>query len=1002
MSLLDEWGAGETISGQEGFLSDEDGFEVVSSPTTGPTADAAMFSLETVERQIARGRGQVTAVAAASDSIVVGTSRAFLIRYDFSQGSAPVAELELSKAADASVRTIFVDPAGNHTLVALQIGAACETQYMHARWKKARVLNKLKGVSLTAVGWHWQRVQDVTTGEMLVGSEGGLLHEVVLEEKEKKEKSVKQVYSLGEAAQAICSVQQHPLPDGRLAVLLATPARLFVFVGAGTGSLEALFAAYPQPAAELTNCLEAPGSPTASQLQLFSRPGTKQAERFAWLAGSTIYHGSLAPAKSGLALGHELELLGQVQQLDVPPAGLPPPLTIISMAVTQFHIVLLQPAKLQAINHVSGQLAQEVPLTSRGGLASPGRAVGLTTDEAAGATYLVAGDGLYELSVHDEGRNMWRIYLGKQDYSNAFRNCRTQAQRDTVNIAEAEAAFSAGRLRDAARLYGKVTAALPSFEEVALKFVEVGGTEALQVFLQTKLDTLGHEDKAQATMVASWLTELYLDHINRALLEEAGEAAAAAHGLTEQLRAFLRANVDVLDVNVTISLLAGYGRMDDLMHYATYRHDNEAVVEYLMARGEASRALAVLRHPNVSQELFYKFAPVLMASAPRETVDAWMTGVPALDPRRLLPALMRFGEVAASAECQAEALRYVHHCIGRLQTTDPAVHNLAVALISLQNDEAELLEYLNTSRDLLGRPLYDPQFALRLARQRGRLQACVLLFCELAMYEDAVALALTFDLSLATAVAMRPEEEEALQRKLWLAIARDIISQQPGEGQDEPPGHNIKKINEFLREAGGLIKIEDILPLFPDFVQIDNFKDAICQSLEDYNQQIEHLKGEMEDATRIADALRRDMAALEQRTATLDLSEPCARCQRAVGDAPPASAGPSGGAVPRFYLFPSGNAFHGVCAGAEVMDLVAPSQRARIQTLLTRLSQVSEGADMAPALKDAAAERVETLRKQLDEQVAAEDPYCGETVIRNIDKPFIMEDEVDIIRSWEI
>lgn len=69
-------------------------------------------------------------------------------------------------------------------------------------------------------------------------------------------------------------------------------------------------------------------------------------------------------------------------------------------------------------------------------------------------------------------------------------------------------------------------------------------------------------------------------------------------------------------------------------------------------------------------------------------------------------------------------------------------------------------------------------------------------------------------------------------------------------------GQSIAQVNEFLRETGGLVKIEDILPLFPDFVQIDAFKDAICQSLEDYNQHIDQLKSEMADATRIADALR--------------------------------------------------------------------------------------------------------------------------------------------------
>jgi len=41
-----------------------------------------------------------------------------------------------------------------------------------------------------------------------------------------------------------------------------------------------------------------------------------------------------------------------------------------------------------------------------------------------------------------------------------------------------------------------------------------------------------------------------------------------------------------------------------------------------------------------------------------------------------------------------------------------------------------------------------------------------------------------------------------------------------------------------------------------DEMQVDAFKDAIHASLSDYNEQIEALKTEMSDATRIADALR--------------------------------------------------------------------------------------------------------------------------------------------------
>lgn len=47
---------------------------------------------------------------------------------------------------------------------------------------------------------------------------------------------------------------------------------------------------------------------------------------------------------------------------------------------------------------------------------------------------------------------------------------------------------------------------------------------------------------------------------------------------------------------------------------------------------------------------------------------------------------------------------------------------------------------------------------------------------------------------------------------------------------------------EFLKYSRDLLKIEDILPFFPDFVLIDDFKEAICSSLEEYNDHIEQLK----------------------------------------------------------------------------------------------------------------------------------------------------------------
>lgn len=42
---------------------------------------------------------------------------------------------------------------------------------------------------------------------------------------------------------------------------------------------------------------------------------------------------------------------------------------------------------------------------------------------------------------------------------------------------------------------------------------------------------------------------------------------------------------------------------------------------------------------------------------------------------------------------------------------------------------------------------------------------------------------------------------------------------------------DIQQAMEFLQQCD-LVRIEDILPFFSDFVTIDHFKDAICNSLQ--------------------------------------------------------------------------------------------------------------------------------------------------------------------------
>lgn len=59
-------------------------------------------------------------------------------------------------------------------------------------------------------------------------------------------------------------------------------------------------------------------------------------------------------------------------------------------------------------------------------------------------------------------------------------------------------------------------------------------------------------------------------------------------------------------------------------------------------------------------------------------MEAWIGLQPPLDPRRLVPALLRCAEAGAGSSMRQEAIRYVDFCIRQLDSTEPAIHNLAV------------------------------------------------------------------------------------------------------------------------------------------------------------------------------------------------------------------------------------------------------------------------------------------------------------------------------------
>ena len=191
-------------------------------------------------------------------------------------------------------------------------------------------------------------------------------------------------------------------------------------------------------------------------------------------------------------------------------------------------------------------------------------------------------------------------------------------------------------------------------------------------------------------------------------------------------------------------------------------------------------------------ELYYRFAPVLMRHAPKETVDSWLRQR-ALDPLRLIPAILRLQHAPRDPLSPNHAVRYLNHVIFEQGNTSPMIHNLMITFYASTptstsaasttstnhpEDDGPLLRFLSTapSDPLTGKPYYDLDYALRLCKQTGRTQPCVHIYSKMGLWENSVDLALEKgDLELAKINADMPEDDDQLRKKLWLKIAKYVV-----------------------------------------------------------------------------------------------------------------------------------------------------------------------------------------------------------------------------------
>lgn len=829
------------------------------------------------------------------------------------------------------IRRMFLDPTASHLLVCTALG---ENYYLHSQAKQPRPLGRLRGVSIESVAWN-PSLPTASTREILLGAADGNIYEAFIEMSHdfyrKDVKHLKKLHRLpGGAVTGLWVDSLHTKGDLRR-VVAATSSSIYHLVGKlgrasdGSGSAYTRLFESEQP---VVHELAQPPSAAYSTMAVSpdppeTSPYTDDApgRAYAWLSSHGIFYGKLSSTPADNRLGSrvfaESRLLGAAQLLAADSSGRRRPAAdaVDAMALTQWHIITLAGGRVAATNRLTGKLVSEHEVLGAGQ-----RAVGFAVDMQKKTFWLFTSDEIYEIVVRDEDRDIWRIMMDSKQFEAALRHARTRAQRETVAAAYGDHLAGKGQWHEAATVYGRSN---KPFEDIALSIMDNNQPDALRQFLLTKLAATAKSAVMQRTMVAGWLVEVFmakLDSLDDTIMTQAelseslitGESRRLLESVRGEYEEFVGRHKDDLDRAMVYDVVGSHGREAELLFFADAVGDHEYVLSYWVQREQWAKALAVLRRQK-DADVFYRYGSVLLTRAPRETVDIWMRQAD-LDPRRLIPALLEYSRGAAGeAQGQNQAIRYLNYAVFQLKSQDAAVHNTLVSLYAshASRDESGLLSYLQAQGD---EPRHDQDFALRLCIQHHRTLSCVHIYTSMGQYLQAVDLALSHgEVELGAVIADRAMSDRALRKRLWLAVARKVIGQSDG----------IKTAIAFLRRCE-LLRIEDLMPFFPDFVVIDDFKDDICRALEDYGRDMDGLRKEMDESSQTATNIKLDIAALDRRYAMVEPGEKCYVC-----GLPLLSR--------QFFVFPCQHAFHSDCMGRRVLEQSGMSKSARIRELQAQM-----------------------------------------------------------------
>ena len=550
-----------------------------------------------------------------------------------------------------------------------------------------------------------------------------------------------------------------------------------------------------------------------------------------------------------------------------------------------------------------------------------------------GNILLFSKNGLYQISLKDENKDIWQDYLDIGEYANAINCCKNDNKLvRRINRINAEELFNRGDYLNSAMIYNNSD---ENFEIICLKYLMKDQIDALNYFLELYLSTnysikkekgkekekeKENEKSVQANLISTLLVEILLNKSDK-------------KSSVEEFRQLIRDKNKYLQKgNIIYHLLQSYGKMEEFADFAAIMGDYESVILYYINEGEVDTALDNLKQfasymndkdtLKILSDIFKNNCHIFFKKNPKESISLIQQRFNNIEMNSIVQAIIsttdkdadiishELKNISKSSNLQMSKkednanaiLSYLKSLVKNPKIDEiNNIHNLYIYYLSKNKANQEAIkEYLKA---FLKSEKKEVPFQLDYAKKlfKDNIPAYSLVLALMGKYSEGVKNALNAKTpecqKIARFIASNAPGEK-LRKKLWI----DIFS---CDSQNE--------FNEALKimKESKILKIEDVLPHITDTIKIEEFKKQISNCINDYEQNIKKLKDDINEYNKTAENIKNDIVKVKKKSMEINYSScKCDICQGYIKDK-------------NIFLFPCGHMFDANCIKKCLLDYEA-------------------------------------------------------------------------------